>query len=64
MTGQRDMSDNENDKPVDHIADCAESLYRIAEALEEISSILESCRSGRLNFGEDRHAIYTLPITD
>jgi len=59
------MTNNEtttDDKPVDHVADCAESLYRIAQALEEISSILESCRSGELHSG--RYFILTIPITD
>jgi hypothetical protein len=60
------MSNNETtteDKP-DHMASCAEALWEIAHSLEQIADILESCRSGRLTFGDDRHAIYTIPLTD
>jgi len=56
------MDTTTDNKPVDHLADCALSLYRIAEALEEISSILESCQSGQLDSG--RHAILTIPLTE
>lgn len=46
----------------DLMPECAGSLARIADALEQISEILESCKSGEMASG--RHAILTIPITD
>jgi hypothetical protein len=58
------MGNNEtttDDKPVDHISDCTDQLYRIAEALERIANVLDNC-SSVLN--SEAWAFRTIPITD
>jgi hypothetical protein len=58
------MSNNKtttDDKPVDHISDCADQLYRIAEALEQIANVLDKCSTV---LGSEAWAFRTIPITD
>jgi hypothetical protein len=51
------MSDNET-KP-DYLEDCAVALDRIADALEQIAEILDSCKS---HIGRERYALRTIPL--
>lgn len=56
-----------DDKPVDYVEDCAVHLSSIAESLERIADILESCRSQLTShsvYSDDRYAFRTIPLTD